>query len=67
VKQLLATTDTTAARATTAQRGINGFVLNPTSTFALISMVSARAHLVNSLAFVTHTFKQRLLLYKPVE
>jgi len=66
VKQWLATTHTTAARVKTAERGINGFILNPPSTFLAISIIPAQAYLVNSLAFVTHTSKQRLLLYKPI-
>jgi hypothetical protein len=65
MKQLQATTQTTAAPVTTAERGINGFVLNTPSTFLVISMVPAKAYLVNSLAFVTQTVKQGLLSYKP--
>jgi hypothetical protein len=64
VKQLLATTHTTKARIRTAEQGINGFVLNPPSTFLAISIIPAQACMVNSLAFVTNTAKQRLLLYK---
>ena len=61
MKQLLSTIHCTAARTTTADRDINGFVLRPPSTFLVISMVPERRW-VNSLAFVTYIYVENAIV-----
>lgn len=66
LKQLPATVHCTVVLATVTATDITGFVLSPPSTMVIISKQPAHAHLINSLAFVTRTAKQGLLLYKPM-